>query len=193
MAESTSTAIAVKGCQAVTKKGNVCNQPVVAGFPFCYNHISSGSMIVKTHDRYSSAMPEHLGEHYQHQLLDDNVRDITEEIAGLRALLRYWLNKVRNSVDANGQPSPLSPDDVVIITNLNEKVTRLVETYSKINPERVVTVPDVLAIITRIMDIINEKIPQDRVDIRAEIVEGIKRATAELLTTSTEHTFGSET
>lgn len=174
----------VARCQALTKKGNVCGQPTIPGFPFCMNHINSGSGVGKTHDRYSTSVPISVIPHYEHQLQDDKPRDLTEEIAMQRASLRTLLKQMQDNAD-NGHVN-LSKEDIGVILQTTEYIGRMVERQVKIAPERVVSVQDVLTIVSRIIAVIHEKVPQELMDVRSQIVAGINRCASELLSTSVE-------
>lgn len=174
-------------CQSMTRKGKRCNQTTVPGYPFCINHIKSG--IVSTqHDRYSGAMPFTVKPHYDHQLEDGNPKDLTEELAQARGWLRWYLEKLQKN---QGQEAVVTADMGIVISLL-EKISNLAEKHAKINPERVLTVPDVTNIITRIIDVIIENVPQEQAAMREKIVDGIHKAMSDLLVTAETQQIGSE-
>ena len=153
--------------------------PVVApGYPFCYLHVKNGSMV--THDRYSNAMPVDLDTAHQHQLLDTNPKDLTQEIANLRALLRTFYNKKKDD------SAPLDGDMIMTALQITDVIGRQVERQAKINPDRVITVPQAMAIVSKILDSINARLPVDQMAIREAIVRDIRDAIAEMLEGSTD-------
>lgn len=181
----------VARCQALTRKGTPCNQPALDNYPFCIHHIGGGTAINKAHDRYSESMPAVLAPHYHHQLQDDKPKDLTEEIANLRGLLRGLLAKKQNEITEDGKLPTISDDDIVSILQLTEGIGRMVERHAKVSPDRVITVNDVMRIVSRIIDIIHSSIPYEQMDIRGKIVEGINQCITELLAGATEHNANS--
>lgn len=173
----------VARCQALTNKGVPCNQPTLPGYPYCYNHIKSTS-IHKVHDRYSGAIPAELQDHYQHQRMDDKPKDLSEEITCLRALLSKFLTAQGGNIHDH--------DNIMTIMQLIEGLGRTVERQSKIVPERVVTVADVMTVISRIVQVIDTTIPREQIEIRNKIVGGIQKCATELLSTSSDFTFGNQ-
>jgi hypothetical protein len=133
-------------------------------------------------------MPSAVKDHYNHQLGDNNPKDLTEELAAVRGWLRWYIDKVKS----NTGDDAVTKEDMGVVISVIEKISNLVEKHAKVNPERVLTVADVTAIITRIIDVIVENIPQDQMAIRGKIVDGIHKATAELLLTANTQTIGDE-
>jgi len=170
-------------CQARTKSGGRCHMPVVApGYPYCYLHIKDGTPI--THDRYSNAMPTGLEVAHQHQIKDNKPKDLTQEIANLRAVLRTFYDDMKNN------NKPLTPDDIQTILQISEGIGRTVERQSKISPDRVLTVPQAMTAISKIVDSINARIPAENMAVREAIVRDIREAVSELVSGATDFVYG---
>jgi len=170
-------------CTARTRAGRQCHMPVVApGYPFCYLHIKNGEAVV--HDRYSNAMPTNLEAAHQHQLADNAPKDLTQEIANTRALLRTFYDDFKT----NGKP--MTPDDIQLVLQMIESVGRSVERQSKLHPDRIITVPEVMSIITKIIDIINAKLPLDQLQVREDILREMKTVISDMQSTSQEFVYG---
>jgi len=186
MTESSNLPALRSKCQAITKAGVACDQPVIRpGFPFCHAHIKYGSGMVKSHDRYTSALPLDLQPHYTHQMSDDHPQDLREEIAMLRAVIRDISTKI---VLQPGEDIPVEKFQKIVTAI--ESVGRTVERQAKVNPERVVSINNVMSMISRVVDILNENIPKDQMDLRHKIVNAInKHVVSELLASSTVNTF----
>jgi hypothetical protein len=160
-------------------------------FPFCASHIRNVKLEGGGKPRYEEDIPTELQKGYKAMVNDGNKRDLSEEIALARTLLNHYIQKLNESKDLQGKMVINEKDAEKILQALH--MTRmLVESQSKVNPDRVVSVGDMKAIISKVIEIVRNRVPMDQMSLREHIVGDIQRyCMSDLMAKALEVPFGS--
>ena len=164
------------GCQALIqrgpRRGQQCGAATVTTYPYCHQHLREIAQPARN-DRYMSKTPQELRQHFEDMLEDPHPRDLIPEIANLRTLVGHVLEQA-GVIGENGQLS-MSKKDLEYIYAGFKLIGELTERQSKINPEKFVPVPEVMRIITDIIDIVRNNIPADMMPVRERIAAEIQK------------------
>jgi len=179
-------------CSAMTKAGHPCPLPVISPeFPYCAAHIRSVKLDGHGRSRYEEGMPTELRRNFKSLATDGAKRDLTEETIFARTLLSHYIEKLEKSKDMQGN-MVIPEKDADKILQILQTIRMLTESQAKVNPDRVVSIGDMKTIITRIIQIVRDNVPADRMDIREKIVSDISRfCMQDLMAKSMEIPFGS--
>jgi hypothetical protein len=167
-------------CTAITKKGKPCEQPEIApGFGLCHAHVRYNPINLPKRSRYLANLHAELQSKFKYQSQDANPKDLQEEIV----LLRTYLDQMHHQL---ANQDKIDSDTLVACMNIVELLGRTIERHAKINPERMIPVPVVMTMVSKIIDILNETIPRENVDLRQSVVNAInKYVVTELMAEST--------
>lgn len=178
-------------CMYLSKSGNVCGQPVVSeDYAFCAEHVHQTD-IKNQSDRYDESLPTELLTEYRQQIASPNSKDMSGELAAARTIVASYFRKLESTRTEEGK-MVLNNEDMDQIMKAISLTVRVIESQSKVNPDKVITLHDMKKIVEAIIEIIRRNVPVSMMDVRAKIVRDIQKfCMADMISRATEIPFGS--
>lgn len=152
-------------CGAKTRtSGEPCKNPALGNGRCRFHGGRAGRPVV--HGRYSAAHAAKLTERIEAHREDERPKDLSDEVALLRALLSDLLDRFTRSPNATESDA---------IGDMVDRIARVAEKWARIDNQTALTAAEVQYLQSRIVDIALKYVPAERREAFASELRGVGR------------------